>query len=496
MVPEFSSKNVVKNIFSLTTGRLISIIINLASIMIVARILGVEEFGFFSFLIALTSVISKIIEFGFSPIVFRELSKSKNDFSKLNTALSTVIISLLLLIVFTNIVLLIVSTTPKDLIVINVLLCNVIFSSKIANIRELLSLPFKSRISMTLPISLVVLDNILFIVLLIPVYFFELNTYYILYIYVISNIPGFIFLLKLLKKRYLYKFQFDLSDSYSLIKTSLPLYGFILITALYQQLDVFFLKFWFGEYEIGIISVANRYVVPLLIFPAAIIDSLLPIIVKNRDQNITNNNTIILFIVKLSYLIYFIIASIFTFKSNIITSIIWGPEFVASSSPAIILLWTQIFSSYNFIFLNIFVAYNFEKWNFGYAILLLCMCLFTMTLLIPEFSFMGAAFARLFTALSGTTYFVLCFKVLQGEIYLLSPRAIIWSLIMLGSLYLFSALPLTYYLLLAVMVTPVITIFINYFNMNELHFVLHVYPINKIFILNNKIKQFIDGIWK
>ena len=82
-----ASLKIVKNIFSLTIGQGINLLLNFFSIVLAARYLGVNEFGRFSYLIAIVAIISKIIDFGLAPIVFREVSKTTNDFSIINTAL-------------------------------------------------------------------------------------------------------------------------------------------------------------------------------------------------------------------------------------------------------------------------------------------------------------------------------------------------------------------------------------------------------------------------
>ena len=100
---EITSKKITKNIISLTSGQILSILLNFIAIAIAARSLGPQQFGLFSNVLAIIAIISKFADIGFAPIVFRELSKNENDFSLLNSALSIRIVLFLITLVGLNI---------------------------------------------------------------------------------------------------------------------------------------------------------------------------------------------------------------------------------------------------------------------------------------------------------------------------------------------------------------------------------------------------------
>ena len=83
----FNTK-VSQNVLSLFIGKSIELIITIVSITLIARNLGVEKYGLFISIVALTYLISKVIDFGLAPIVLRENSKPNMTFSLLNTALT------------------------------------------------------------------------------------------------------------------------------------------------------------------------------------------------------------------------------------------------------------------------------------------------------------------------------------------------------------------------------------------------------------------------
>ncbi|MCO6473126.1 MAG: oligosaccharide flippase family protein, partial [Melioribacteraceae bacterium] len=63
-----------KNIFSLTFGQGLPLVFNFVIFVIAARALGVENFGLFSSAIAIVGILSKFVDLGIEPIVFREFS--------------------------------------------------------------------------------------------------------------------------------------------------------------------------------------------------------------------------------------------------------------------------------------------------------------------------------------------------------------------------------------------------------------------------------------
>lgn len=77
-------------------------LITLVSVTLIARNLGVEQYGFFSSLVALTVLLSKFIDVGFAPIAFRETSKKDSSFDMLNTAFTFRMILILALFILLN----------------------------------------------------------------------------------------------------------------------------------------------------------------------------------------------------------------------------------------------------------------------------------------------------------------------------------------------------------------------------------------------------------
>jgi len=93
------------NFLSISSAQIISNLITFISFSIIARHLGVDNFGIFSYYLSLTFILTKLTDFGFAPIVFRELSKNYYDYKLLNVSINIRLISFLVLLFISNILL-------------------------------------------------------------------------------------------------------------------------------------------------------------------------------------------------------------------------------------------------------------------------------------------------------------------------------------------------------------------------------------------------------
>ncbi len=131
------------NVFSLLFGRAIDLIVSLVSITLIARYLGAEQYGRFTSIVATVIIISKFIDFGMAPIVFRENSKAIHSPLIINNAISLRIIFLITAVLY-NVLAIILNIEYQEQLFSNILFINIVISSKFMNFREILEIMFKS----------------------------------------------------------------------------------------------------------------------------------------------------------------------------------------------------------------------------------------------------------------------------------------------------------------------------------------------------------------
>ncbi len=474
---KFSSRRITRNVFSISIGQTFSLIINFFSIILAARYLGVENFGEFSFLLALVGILSKIIDSGIAPIVFRESSKEFGEFQLLNNALLLRAIILIIVVSLFNIVGFLIHLPFNEIILSDLLFISVIISSKFQNFRDLLEIPFKVDLKMYLPMIFNVVDNISFLVfvLLMPYLKIKLNTFIIGS--VLTNLPGFLLLLFTLKKTYRFNFTINTAKLYWLIKEALPLSGFVILSVFFNQSDLIFLKIFKDSYAVGIFSAATRLALPLYIFPTAIVSTVFPIIVKNIKNNARQNSLISSLVYKILFIASFLIAVLFTFKAEAIIGIVFGKQYIESSLPLTILLWAQIFLFLNYFTVDLLTAYNKQILNLYYAIIIVIINSLLDIILIPHLSFLAPTIAKIISGLIGFVFLFYSIGKLKLNLKMNYKNFLLPVIIIGAVIYLFSLFSMFIYFIFSFFTFLLFLFLFKFFNAEEVIILKKLLPV-------------------
>jgi len=461
-----NTKKIFQNILSQSIGRALSFILIFLSITIAARKLGVEQFGIFASVLALVTIISKIIDLGFGQIVFREFSKN-NDVELINNALLLRILFSIIVFAVSNFVIYFLGYSSFDILLFDILFINIYISARFLNIRDLLETPFKVELKMHFVMATLIIDNL---ILLILVILLPNNNNFILYFtiaYVFSNIPGFLILIFLLKRYFYFRFKIIYQKSEWLLKESLPLFGYVLMLAVFQQLDVLLLKEIDSSYSAGIYSAASRLTLPLSIIPIAIISTVYPIIVKNYNKN-NYSEELRRLIQKILFVISYSAFVVFLFKSEEFVIIIFGNEFRGASLPAIILFGGFVFLFYNFFALDLLTVFNRQKINFIYSIFIVTIDLTLIWILIDDYSYMGVALAKSISILLGSIMLLGFYTKYKVRIKYFNWSLMLWALILLILIFAVSNFPIGIYIILSTVILAGVTFILKIFKSEEL----------------------------
>jgi O-antigen/teichoic acid export membrane protein len=463
---------VSSNVTSIFVGRGVEMLITLVSVTLIARNLGVEQYGLFSSIVALTVLLSKFIDIGFAPIVFRETSKKEATYDMLNTAFTLRAILILGLFVVFNGVSGLTNLTSREILLSNILFLNIIFSSKYMNFRELLEVLFKVNLNM---FSVMLFNSIDSIFLLICVFLMPYvggGLEYLVIVYVAANIPGFLLLIISLSRKYKYRFNFSFKHSYWLVKESIPLFGTVILTTAFQQLDVLLLRSLDSEYSVGLYSAALRLTVPLSIVPQALITTVFPLIVRGREMGSSGTMPATRLVYKILFLFSFAISFIITFKAEHIISLIFGGEYSSAYLPMTILFWSILFTYFNTFTLNLLTVYNKQKYNFFATLLIVIVQVVLVVVLTPVYSYTGVAVARVAAGAAGTIFFIFVLRGIGIQFNFFSIRVARWLLPFLFGVLILSFIPFYIYLPLALLLTVILTFKLKYFSEEEVNLLL------------------------
>lgn len=333
--------------------------------------------------------------------------------------------------------------------------------------RELLSTPFKVNLKMHYPMFLSLLDNLILLLLIVLIKFMDDPLLYFTIAYTVSNIPGFILSFYYLKKKFGYKYELTFDHSSWLIKESLPMFGFVVLTNIFLQLDIVILNSIKGSYDVGIYSAGVRLTMPLSIIPNAIVMTVFPILVKRLKEK-ESTEFISNFVIKLLFFISFSMAAIFTFDSKEIVNLLFGKQYLPSALSASILYWCQVFIFFSTYSLSVLIASNNQKYNFTYSLIQVIVNVGLCFLLIPNYSFFGAAIAKLIASFVSFVFILYSLRKLSFKLSIGRFRVLIWSVLISFMLWIAAELSLYFYLIFAVIIVLISTLVIGLFSEKEL----------------------------
>lgn len=440
---------------------------NVAAIVLAARFLGVNNFGLFSSILAIVSILSKFADFGIEPIIFREFSKNKENYILFSSSITLRLLLFIILIVVFNLLAPFLSLTTKEIILSNILFLTIVFSSKMIVVRELLSAPFKVNLKMHYPMSLQVLDNLILLGLIFFIPSASDPVLYFVIIYSLANLPGFFLMFYFLYKKFGYKYKFTLHQAVWVLKESLPLFGYVILTTIFLQIDVVILSYFKGNYDVGIYSAGVRLTMPLSIIPGAIVTTVFPILVK-RLADKASTEFLTNLVIKLLFFISFVLAAVFSFESREIVTIIFGTEYSASALSASILYWCQIFLFFAHYSLNVLIADNRQHYNFLYSAVQVIINLIFAFLLIPSYSFAGAAIAKLIASFISFIFILYALNKFGFTPSVGRYKVLIWSILIALSLWAASYFNIIIYLIISAVCIVIITIILRLFNDEEI----------------------------
>lgn len=470
-------------------SQLISLFLNIISISLAARYLDVDDFGKFNYLLAIVGISAKIIDFGFNPIIFRELSQNSNNGKYLGSVIIFRTIIVLIVICLFSFIGYVSNLSFLQISLIVILSINILLSNKFTNIRELVTIPFKVELKMYIPMYMIILDNILFLcfVLLMPL--FEGGIYYFTIIYTLSNLPGMLILSLVLLRQYDFEFKFKLDEIRYLFKEALPLMGYIIFAVVYVQLDVLLLEYLSGSSAVGIYSSVLRLITPLKLIPSVTVITLFSLIVKNIGHN-SQNEQIVKFVTKL-FLLFSVAFSAFMFAgAKDIVLIVFGAKYEEAYLPLQILSLGIFFDIFSFFILDLFTAYNYQKYNFYFVILVTFVLLFSNILLIPSYNYVGASVARFIAGFVGYIFLVFILnKKIKISVNIISLKLIFCLILFVIGTIFFNQLNIFINALFNGFFLIILILIFKIFEPNEMKILMQ-------FINNKKIVSIFDKFYK
>ncbi len=358
--------------------------------VLIVKHLGVEQFGSFSLALAILTTLGPLVGLGFDSILFKKFISKEDDPTSLLqvSCFLRLVVAALVIIVCTAINF--VSSEPY-LYVLNILVLGFIFDSFLA---------FKDYFLANLKNKFYTYSTLVSSVIQLVIVYLLVNDNasigYFAWSYVIAKAIQSVVLFGAF-----YKVQglvisprWKKSLSLNLLKTSYPMMFAASIGLLYSLQDQYFIKYFLGEYELGLYAVGIKFVLILVVLPTLISNVFYPSLVSkyHADKYVEYNNQL-----QAMYLLFFILGlilySFLYFSSEMIVIKLFGDEFkdsVLIMQIYSLLLVVSFFQSLNnkVLILNDLQSVIFKRATF--ALIINAVLNFIM---IPKFGIKGAAYS-------------------------------------------------------------------------------------------------------
>ena len=359
----------------------------------IARILGPEKFGIYSYVIALITFLYTISKLGMDNIIIRN---TVNEPSKGVTLISTsffirLISSSLLITLLVLGISFIPGIDNSKYIILTSLV--VIFQSF-----DVISLFFHAKvkgkiISICLTLQLVI-SSILKVIAIVKdpqlhwfliIYFFEKLILSIFYFCAFYKYHG----------NHIFK-KFNFVTAQNILTKSWPLLLSGIAIVVYMRLDQIMIKSMLGDSKVGIYSAGIKIAESWFFIPMILTSSVFPAILNAKKRSIELYKNRLQSLYDFLFLLSFSIAVIFSFFSEEIIMLFFGDDYIGSSKILSLSIWSGIFVSWGIARGKWMLAEDLQRYSPIYVISGALVNVILNLILIPIYGIIGASVATVF----------------------------------------------------------------------------------------------------
>ncbi|MDZ7374215.1 MAG: flippase [candidate division KSB1 bacterium] len=399
-------KRVGKNSLAIYGGRLANLIINLAAFVYLANYLGETLYGRLSFVLTYVGFFDILVNAGCNQILVRELAKGEIGRERiLGTGLWLRGISLVIGMFACWACILALRYPAEVVYLVLIVSVNLLVSSRIASARSFFETVFQADLRMTLPMSLIFVDNLIFLGLVFWGGHRGAGVSEMAVAYTASNFFGFAVLAGRFFRENTVTWRFDPRLASRLLSQSIPVMLYLAFSNLNTRLDVLLVSLLRDDAEVGLYTSATRLVLPLTLLSTPITMSLFPVYSRAYRSDRMLFDRVLSTGLKLLLLLGLAIAAGLYFNGAWIYGLLYRQEYWAAA-PAFSLIAVALglmFLTFYLVEILIGVGRQHLATVTMFSVLTCNVCL--NWILIQRGGYMGAAYTRLATALLSAVLF-------------------------------------------------------------------------------------------
>ena len=331
-------KTIFKNMSWLLVSQIIASVFGFIWTILIARYLGVHDYGILGFAISLTTILGIIDDLGISTHIVRHIATNYDSAPKyLGNAIPLKLLFSFIKLIITVIILFIQGANELTVTITMLFTFEMIFKSYISLMNGSFQAFENGKYQ---GIGNTILNTTTLLFILISIYT-DLGIFGVTISYVVANIIAFAYEYYVLSK-YVTKPQFELDLAFckKITLMSVPFAVTAILYSVYYSIDIVMLTNMVGNYATGIYNATYKLISVLTLFYSVYTAVIFPVMSKlfKNDRSML----LVSFEKSIKYLMMVIIplAVATVFYSTDVIHLIYGHEYDAASSVLSILIWT------------------------------------------------------------------------------------------------------------------------------------------------------------
>jgi len=414
-----------KNTSWLFAEKVLRMVVGLFVGIWVARYLGPEQFGLFSYAQSFVGLFSAIATLGLNGIVVRELVKfPEKEKELLGTAFILKVFGAVITLCILAIAINFTSNDNNTNILIFIIASAVIFQSF-----NIIDFYFQAKVMskyvvFTNSFSLL-LSSIVKIVLILNHASVMAFAWVVVFDSIILSFGYLYWYFRVKKEFLLFQIIFDFKLAKSLLKDSWPLIFSSIVIAIYMKIDQVMIKEMLNNEAVGQYAAAVRLSEAWYFIPMVISSSLFPAIINAKKISEKLYYERLQKLYDLMVIVAVSIAIPITFLSDFIVDFLYGNKYNEAGSILMIHIWAGVFVFLGVVSSKWFIAENLQKYSFYRTLSGAVINILLNFILIPKFGVKGAAVATLISQVVASYVF----NIFNQKLFItfqLQTNAILW----------------------------------------------------------------------